>query len=705
MKKKLRVSEARHGKRADTKVKMPKNLWNESDAAGLDGLDLLVYRSHLLGADRAVCNIYGGNTGSKTIEKDFRGAAVRTLWVKGSGSDLSTMQRKDFTGLRMDDIVPLLERDGMTDEAMTAYLSQCVIGLNMPRQSIETLLHGFIPAAHTDHTHPDAVISVACSLNGREWMRQIYGERAAWVDYIRPGFALSKQIARAVRDNPKVECVVMGKHGLVTWGDEPKVCYDHTIAIIQRAEDFIAERAAGRRVFGSLKMPVPDSARREIIAQLMPVLRGAAGMPRAILHFDGSPDVLDFVGSARAREIALAGAACPDHLVHTKRVPMFVDWDGSNLQALTSNLKEGMSEYVEAYKKYFEEHKNPGDKMFNPAPRVVLIPGVGIITTGKDAQLAQVAADLYHRAIAVMGGSTALDQFVSLTPAESYGVEYWPLELYKLSLRPPERELAGRIAFITGGASGIGRAAAYRLAQEGAHVVIADLNLDGAQSVASDIVQRYGHQRGLAVQCNVTDEQQVADAFRQAVLTYGGVDIVVSNAGLASSMPVTETSRAEWDKIYDVLVKGYFLVSREAFKLWQAQGLGGSLIFVASKNGLIASRNATAYNSAKAAEIHLARSLAEEGGPLGVRANIVNPDAVLQGSSIWDAGWRAARARGMGIAPDQLEEAYRQRTTLKVNVYPDDIAEAILFFASDRSAKTTGGMLNVDGGLVAAYVR
>lgn len=685
---------------------MPENLWDETAATGLDYLDLLVYRSNLLGADRAVCNIYGGNTGSKTVERDFRGQPVRTLWVKGSGSDLATMKRKDFAGLRMDDIEPLLERDAMSDEEMTAYLTQCLIGLYMPRQSIETLLHGFIPAAHTDHTHPDAVISVACSPNGKDWMREIYGERAAWVDYIRPGFTLSKQIASAVRGDPKIECVVMGKHGLVTWGDEPRACYEHTIAVIQEAEDFIAHRAQGRRVFGAITAREWNAAgRREIAEQIMPVLRGAAGLPRSILHFDDAPDVLDFVNSERAKKIAAVGAACPDHLVHTKRTPMFVEWDASNIQSLTSNLQEEMSAYLANYKKYFDKNKIEGDKMFNPAPRVVLIPGVGMITTGKDAQLAQVSADLYHRAINVMSGATALDEFVSLTPAESYGVEYWPLELYKLSQRAPDRELTGRIAFITGAASGIGRATAYRLAQEGAHIVIADLNLEGAQAVADDITKRFGHARGLAVECNVTSEDAVANAFRATVAAYGGVDIVVNNAGIASSYALTETTLHEWNKLYDILVKGYFLVSREAFKIWQKQNLGGALIFVASKNGLVGSKNAAAYNSAKAAEIHLARSLAEEGGALGVRVNVVNPDAVLQGSSIWDAGWREARARGMGVEPHELEEAYRQRTTLKANVYPEDVAEAILFFASDRSSKTTGGILNVDGGLVAAYVR
>ncbi len=690
---------------------MPKNLWNDSEVSKLTGLDLLVYRSNLLGADRSVCNIYGGNTGSKTVEKDFRGREVKTLWVKGSGSDLATMKRKDFAGLRLDDVLPLFEREAMSDEEMTAYLSQCLISLNLPRQSIETLLHAFIPAAHTDHTHPDAVISLACSVDGENWARKLYGERMAWVPYIRPGFTLSKWIGQAVRDasRPKVECVIMGKHGLVTWDDDPRACYDKTIRIIQQAEDFIAGQPGARTVFAVTRVPAlaPDR-RREIVAQILPVVRGAASVAgRMVARYDDSPDVLDFVGAdaPAASAVATVGAACPDHLVHTKRTPLFVDWNGADLQSLIANLRSGVAGYIADYRKYFDDHKGPDDKLGNPAPRVVLIPGLGMITTGKDAALAQVSADLYHRAIAVMRGATALDRFVSLTEAESFAIEYWPLELYKLTLRPPDRELAGRIAFITGGASGIGRAAAFRLAAEGAHVVIADLNVSGAETVAAEIVRKHGAKRGLAVACDVTNEEQVIAAFRQTALNYGGVDIVVSNAGLAASAPVTETSRAEWDRIYDVLATGYFLVSREAFKIWQAQGTGGSLIFVASKNGLIGSKNAAAYNSAKAAEIHLARSLAEEGGPLGARVNVVNPDAVVQGSGIWDAGWREARAKGMDVPPDQLEEAYRQRTTLKTSVYAEDVAEAILFFASERSAKTTGGILNVDGGLVAAYVR
>ena len=689
---------------------MPNNLWNATLAAKLRGLDQLVYRSNLLGSDRSVCNIFGGNTGSKTIEPDFRGRPARVLWVKGSGSDLASMVRKDFAGLRMDDIDPLFERADMTDEDMVAYLTQCLNGAGMPRQSIETLLHAFIPAAHTDHTHPDAVISLACSVDGPKWMRAVYGKRAAWVDYIRPGFLLSKQIGAAVREHPEIECVVMGKHGLVTWDDDPRACYDKTIRIIGEAEAFIAERARKRVVFKPLKMKKPLAAavenRRAIAAQVLPAVRGAvSNQGRMIARYDDAPDVLEFVNSAGAAERAAVGAACPDHLVHTKRQPLFVDWDGADVAALKSALRDGVAGYRQAYAEYFKAHAAAGDKMFNPNPRVILVRGLGMITTGKDAALAQVSADLYHRAISVMRGAGALDVFQSLSPAEAFAIEYWPLELYKLAQRPPDRELAGRAAFVTGAASGIGRAIALRLAQEGAHVVIADLNVEGAVKVAEDIVARFGRGRAIAQHCDVTSEDQVIAALQAAVSAYGGVDIVVNNAGLASSHSIGDTTSAEWDRLMNVLARGYFLVSREAFRIWGEQQCGGNLIMIASKNALIGSKNAAAYGAAKAAEVNLARCLAEEGGAQSIRVNTVNPDAVLQGSGIWDSGWREARAKGMGISVDQLEDAYRQRNTLKVSIYPEDIAEAVLFFASDRSSKTTGSIINVDGGVAAAYVR
>jgi rhamnulose-1-phosphate aldolase/alcohol dehydrogenase len=684
---------------------MPKSLWKDAKAAGLRGLDLLVYRSNLLGSDRSVCNIFGGNTGSKVVEHDFRGRETRVLWVKGSGSDLATMQAKDFAGLRIDDIEPLFARDAMSDEDMVAYLTQCLNGVTMPRQSIETLLHAFVPAAHTDHTHPDAVIALACSPNGKKWMREVYGARAAWVDYIRPGFTLSKQIGQAVRENPAIECVVMGKHGLVTWADDPKRCYTNTIRMIGEAEAFIAHKARGKRVFGAAKRTAAGDPAAVFVA-VAPTLRGAVSTQgRAILKLDSSQAVLDFVNGTKAAGLASVGAACPDHLVHTKRTPLYIDWDGKDTSALKQALIEGVKRYQDDYEVYFKQHAAPEHRMFNPAPRVVLIRGVGMVTCGKDATLADISNQLYRRAIAVMAGASALDRFSSLSAAESFAIEYWPLELYKLAQRPPDRELAGRVALITGGASGIGRATAYRLAHDGAHVVLADLNADGAQAVADDIVARYGGGRARAIACNVTDEAQVVTAMHDAIAAYGGLDILVNNAGLASSSPITETSTAEWDKLFGVLGRGYFMVAREAFRVMQQQGVGGSMVFVASKNGLIGSKNASVYGAAKAAEINLARCLAEEGGAHGIRVNTVCPDAVLRGSAIWSSDWKEARAKSMGIDINRLEEAYRQRNTLKVSIYPEDIAEAIAFFASDRSAKTTGSVLTVDGGVTAAYVR
>jgi rhamnulose-1-phosphate aldolase/alcohol dehydrogenase len=687
---------------------MPKDLWNDHDAQQNPALDGLVYRSRLLGQDRSVVNIYGGNTSAKTTEIDHLGRRVRVLWVKGSGSDIADITERGFAGLRMDDVLPLMGRESMTDEEMVAYLSHCTHALDRPRQSIETLLHAFIPAPHVDHTHPDAVISLACAANGRELCQELWGARMVWVDYIRPGFTLSKWIGEGVRDNPKADLVVMGKHGLTVWGDTSKGCYQQTIRVVQEAEDFIASRRNGRKIFaGAAVPPLPDAERRALLARVLPGLRGAMSAYRpTILQVDDTAEVLEFVGSEGCAEFSQIGAACPDHLVHTKRVPLFVDWRPSEgADTLTEKLETGIASYAEGYNAYFERYKQPDDKIMDPFPRIVLIPGVGMITAGADAQAADVSNQLYHRAISVIGGSRAIGEFTSLTAEEAYNVEYWPLEQYKLSLKPPPRELAGRVAIVTGAASGIGRATARRLAQDGAQVAIFDINLEGAQAVADELNARHGHRRGIALHCDVTDEAAVDAAFERVILAYGGVDIAVSNAGIALSAPIEATSMADYDRTFDILAKGYFLVSRAAFKVWQAQKIGGSLVYVASKNSLVAGKNNAAYSAAKAAELHMARCLAEEGGPIGVRVNSVLPDAVLEGSSIWDAGWRAARAGGYGVKPEELDEFYRQRTVLKVNVRPEDLAEAISFLAGPRASRTTGGVLTVDGGVTAAYVR
>ncbi len=687
---------------------MPQNLWNESEYQQNPALDGLVYRSNLLGRDRAVVNIYGGNTSAKLLEKNHLGQTVEVLWVKGSGSDVATIVEKGFAGLRQAEIMPLIEREAMTDEEMVGYLSYCTHALERPRQSIETLLHAFTPAKHVDHTHPDAIISLACTPNGRALCHELWGERMVWVDYIRPGFTLSKWIGQGIRANTKAQLVIMGKHGLVNWGETSRECYNNSIRTIQEAEDFIASRRNGRKIYVSADIPeLSVEARRQLWAQILPGLRGAVSKETpTILKVDDSQRVLEFVNSQNAGPWSQIGAACPDHLVHTKRQALFVNWSpAEDVAALSAKLADGVAQYMTAYRAYFDACQHEGDQLRDAAPRVILIPGLGMVNTGPDALGADVSNQLYQRAIAVIEGSQRVGEFISLTPQEAYDVEYWPLEIYKLKLRPAPREQSGRVAIVTGAASGIGRATARRLAEDGAHVAIFDINLDGAKAVADELNKKYGFGRSIAVHCNVTDEEAVAKAFEQVVLTYGGIDVVVSNAGIAVSAPIEETSVADWNKSMDILGKGYFLVSREAFRIWKRQKMGGSLIYVASKNSVYAGKGASVYSAIKAAELHMARCLAEEGGAHGIRVNSVMPDAVLQGSGIWDAGWREARAKGYGIKPEELEEFYRQRTTLKVNVYPENIAESISFLAGPRASRTTGAAITVDGGVAAAFMR
>lgn len=689
---------------------MVQSLWDQSKVAKLqEGLDGLVYRSNIIGEDRRVCNWGGGNTSTKTTVKDFRGRDVEVMYVKGSGSDLASMKASNFTGLRMDDIRPLFERPEMSDEDMVAYLAHSMIDSKHPRASIETLLHAFLPFKHVDHTHPDAIISLCCADNGKAVAKEIFGDRFVWVPYIRPGFTLSKMIAEGVLANPKAELVLMEKHGLVTWGDTQEACYAKTIEIISEAEAYIEARVDEAKLFGGVKHEaLAADVRRSIAAQVMPTIRGAVSdVKKMILTFDDEADVIQFVGGHNSPSLSQIGAACPDHLVHTKVVPLFIDWtpNTDDVEGLKAKLKEGVAAYKEQYKAYFDRNKNEGDVMFEAAPRVILIPGIGMINTGKSWSNSKVSGALYHRAIACMKGATALGDFVSLSENESYNVEYWPLELYKLSLAPAEAEFSRKVAFITGGAGGIGSETARRLVSEGAHVVLADLNLEGAQKVADEINEKYGEYRAIAVKMDVTSEEMVTAAYAETALAYGGVDIIVNNAGLATSSPFDETSLKEWNLNMNVLGTGYFLVAREAFKLMKTQEIGGNMVFIGSKNSVYAGKNASAYSSVKALEAHLARCIASEGGEFGIRVNTILPDAILQGSAIWNGSWRTERAAAYGIEPDQLEEHYRKRTTLLVNIYPRDIAEGIAFFASSKSDKTTGCMLTIDGGVPAAFTR
>ena len=684
------------------------NLWDSRQAEGLSELEALAYRSNLLGRDRAVANYGGGNTSTKARERDHTGREVDVLWVKGSGSDLATIGAGQFTGLKLGEVLALEEREEMEDGEMVSYLASCQLRPDMPRGSIETLLHAFVPYAQVDHTHPDAINMICCARGGEDLARECFGEEAVWIPYIRPGFTLSKQVGEAVKNNPDAKFVLLAKHGLVTWGDTHEESYGRTIEAINRAAEFVSGRAG--EPFGGRKVEPPAPERREaLLAEVLPALRGAlsSGLEESshkILRPDyTSEEILTFVCGRDSRDLSQVGAACPDHLVRTKVRPLWIDFDPANegADALRARLREGVARYREEYEAYFSRHEEADEEMFDPNPRVVLIEGIGLVAAANNAKEANLSRDFVYRAINVMRGANALGGYVSLTEEESYAVEYWPLELYKLTLAPPPDELAGRVAFVTGGAGGIGSAVARSLASRGACIVVCDLDEAGAAEVAESLPEP-----GIQARADVTDEGEVVGAVRRAVLEYGGVDVVVSNAGLASSAPIEETSVEMWDKNHAVLVKGYFLVAREAFRIMRDQGLGGSLVFVASKNALAAGKNASAYSSAKAAELHLARCLAEEGGPGRIRVNTVNPDAVLQGSRIWDSGWREERAAAYGIEPDELEDYYRERNVLKLSVLPENVAEAVLHFASEaRSSRSTGNVLNVDGGVKDAYPR
>jgi rhamnulose-1-phosphate aldolase/alcohol dehydrogenase len=677
--------------------------WPDASEVPGDALGQVLLASHLLGSDRAVANFGGGNTSAKGTARDHVGRELPVMWVKGSGSDLATMGREHFTPLRLDEMLPLFDRDEMSDEDMVAHLARCQTDPAAPRASIETLLHAFVPADHVHHTHPDAINVLASTRDGERLARECFGDEAAWIPYIRPGFTLARQVGAAVRENPGLKLVVLAKHGLVVWGDSAEEAYRRTIEVINQAADFVNAKTAGAPRFGgAADVDQPD--RRALLRAVLPALRGAVSSERhKVLVVDTSPPVQEFVSSRDAAELVTVGAACPDHLVHTKRVPLWIPFDPTTEDAdtLRARIGERAAGFRDEYRAYLERHRDEDTEPADPDARVVLIQHVGLVGAAPTPKSARLSRDLYHRAIEVMAGAHALGGFTSLDEGESFAIEYWPLELYKLSLAPPPGELQGTIALVTGAAGGIGRAVVETLASAGACVVSFDLDGEGASASVDELGDA-----GVGVSGDVTTEDGVDGAFAAAVEAFGGVDLVVSNAGVASSAPIEETTLAEWQRNHSILGTGYFLVARAAFAVLRAQGLGGSIVFVASKNALVAGKNAAAYSSAKAAELHLARCLAEEGGADGIRVNTVNPDAVLQGSRIWASSWREERAANYGIEPDELEEHYRKRTTLGVNILPEDIAEAVLHFASTRrSGKSTGNVLNVDGGQAAAYPR
>jgi rhamnulose-1-phosphate aldolase/alcohol dehydrogenase len=694
-------------------IPAPADRWNAAEAPVQTVLDEVVYRSNLLGADRSLANRGGGNTSAKGVSVDHAGRDTRTLWVKGSGTDLASITASGFAALRLDEVLPLRGRDAMDDAEMVAYLVRSGLRPDQPRPSIETLLHAFIPAAHVDHTHPDAVIALTSSPDGRRLAAEAFGGEAVWLDYQRPGFAMSKRIAELLEESPAARAVLLEKHGLVTWGELSEDAYRATLEFVSRSADALARAGDGRFGLGGWKVrPTSDEEAERLLVAALPAIRGEllADATGVILEVDRSSEAVAFASSARAPEVSQVGAPCPDHLINTKHKPLVVDFDPEtgSAEELVDRLRARVPEYEGWYRDYYEGNLTEESRPYpiDPAgPRVVLLPGIGIVTGGADAAKARFSRELYERAIAVESAADAAGGFRSLSEAEAFAIEYWPLERYKLAQLPQPSELSGRVALVTGGASGIGRATARRLAALGAHVAVADLNAEGAEAVAEELREQHGERRALGLQADVTSEEAVQEIVRRVVLAYGGLDVLVCSAGIATSAPVTETTLADWEKSYAVLARGYFLAAREAFRVLIEQGRGGSIVFVGSKNALVAGANAAAYSSAKAASLHLARCLAEEGGGHGIRVNTVNPDAVIEGSAIWSSEWKAERASTYGLSEDELPGFYRGRTVLGVNVYPEDVAEAIVFFAGSRSGKSTGNVINVDGGVSAAYPR
>jgi rhamnulose-1-phosphate aldolase/alcohol dehydrogenase len=698
-----------------TSAEVIESRWDEGYAQSLSPEQLLLYRSNLLGSDRRITNFGGGNTSAKLSGRDpITGRAVNVLWVKGSGGDLGTMKLDGFATLEMEKFLAL-ERlisaeQSDIDSVMVPLYTHCAFNLNPRAASIDTPLHGLIDKAHVDHMHPDAVIAIAAAAEGQAITRQIYGERIGWLPWLRPGYALGQALRKFVQDNPQAVGVILESHGLFTWADSSKACYDNTLAVINKAAEWLATRASPLKAFGAVAFPaLVSTARRQFAAAVLPAIRGLISKTTyKVAHFDDSQAVLEFVGGERLIQLAQLGTSCPDHFLRTKIWPLVLPYDPTTdtTDTFIARLAPAIETYQQRYAAYYERCKHADSpKIRDSNPVVYLIPGIGMLTFAADKATARIAAEFYINAINVMRGAASVSTYRGLVEQEAFDIEYWNLEEAKLQRMPKPKALAGRVAFITGGAGGIGIATARRLLEEGACVVLCDIDRDAVIKASAELRGQYGSDLVTSVCADVTQEETLLESFRDSVLNFGGVDICVSNAGIASASAFDETTLAVWNKNISILATGYFLVARETFRLLKKQSLGGSIIFIGSKNALAASPGAAAYCTAKAAEVHLARCLALEGAPLGIRVNVVNPDAVLRGSRIWQGEWGQQRAAQYQASSEDLEALYRDRSLLKRSVYPEDVAEAVAFFATDRSAKSTGNIINVDAGNPTAFTR
>ncbi|CAL9346189.1 3-phenylpropionate-dihydrodiol_cinnamic acid-dihydrodiol dehydrogenase [Streptomyces sp. enrichment culture] len=673
-------------------------------------VDALLGRSHRLGSDPRNTNYAGGNASAKGRDVDpVTGADVELMWVKGSGGDLGTLTEDGLAVLRLDrlralvDVYPGVERE---DETVAAF-DYCLHGKGGAAPSIDTAMHGLVDAAHVDHLHPDSGIALACAADGEKLTAECFGDTVVWVPWRRPGFQLGLDIAAVKAANPRAVGCVLGGHGITAWGDTSEECERNSLHIIRTAERFLAER--GRpEPFGPViegYEALPRGERRERAAALAAYVRAIASQDRPqVGHFDDSDTVLDFLARAEHPRLAALGTSCPDHFLRTKVRPLVLDLPPSTpLDEAVTRLEELHADYRQEYAAYYERHAEPGSPAMRGAdPAIVLVPGVGMFSFGKDKQTARVAGEFYLNAINVMRGAEAVSTYAPIEESEKFRIEYWALEEAKLRRMPPPKPLATRVALVTGAGSGIGKAIARRLSAEGACVVVADLNGENAARVAEELG---GPDKAVAVTVDVTDEEQIAAAFRQAVLAFGGVDLVVNNAGISLSKPLLETSARDWDLQHSVMARGSFLVSREAARVMTAQRLGGDIVYIASKNAVFAGPHNIAYSAAKADQAHQVRLLAAELGEHGIRVNGVNPDGVVRGSGIFAGGWGARRAAVYGVPEEKLGEFYAQRTLLKREVLPEHVANAVFALTGGDLTHTTGLHVPVDAGVPAAFLR
>lgn len=693
-------------------------LWDEEVAAKMAGdeVALLIYRSNLLGADLRLTNYGGGNTSCKLMQQDpLTGLETEVMWVKGSGGDLGTLKKSGLAALYVDRLRSLknIYRGVEHEDEMVALFNHCIFDLNSKAPSIDTPLHGFLPFKHIDHLHPDAAIAIAAAKDGKQITQELFGGTIGWVEWKKPGFELGLQLKQCLDENPGIRGIMLGSHGLFTWGDTAYESYMNTLEVIEKCSEYLQQNyGKNRPVFGGQKIESqPLQIRKQQAATIAPILRGLCSSKQHMIgHFTDDSRVLEFINSNDLDRLAPMGTSCPDHFLRTKISPLVLtlaaDAELTNEISVKEQLRPAFEAYRQMYTDYYEQCKHSNSPAIRDAnPVVILYPGIGMFTFAKDKQTARVAAEFYINAINVMKGAEAVSQYTSLPHQEAFNIEYWLLEEAKLQRMPKPKPLTGKIALITGSAGGIGKAIAKKFAAEGAVVVLNDMNTERLAEAAMEFEKQFGKDAFATAQLDVTNTNDIKLAFETAALAFGGVDIVVNNAGLSISKTIAAHTEKDWDLLYDVLVKGQFLITQAATAIMKKQGKGGDIINIVSKNALVSGPNNAGYGSAKAAQLHLSRLNAAELGEDGIRVNVVNPDAVISDSNIWAGGWAEGRAKAYGVSVAELPEYYAKRTLLNQVILPDDIANACFAFVGGLMHKSTGNVLNVDGGVAMAFVR